>query len=47
MDGTTDNEIILILGKGNEKYQLIKDEEIFYEGDKEVVLDYIKNDYRR
>ncbi len=47
MDSTTDNDIILILGKGNEKYQLIKDEEIFYEGDKEVVLDYIKNDYRR
>lgn len=47
MEGITDNEIILILGKGNEKYQLIKDEEIFYEGDKEVVLDYIKNDYRR
>ena len=35
------NDILLILGKGHEDYQIIGHEKIYFD-DKKIVLDYLK-----
>ena len=37
----TKNDILLLLGKGHENYQIIKDKKIPF-SDKDVVLDYLR-----
>ena len=32
------NDILILLGKGHEKYQIIKDERIFFD-DKQIIID--------
>ena len=39
---TLDNSCLLILGKGHEDYQIINNQKYHF-SDKEIVLDYIKN----
>lgn len=45
MDEASSGDVLLILGKGNEDYQVINGKNVYYGGDKKVVLDIMEENY--